>query len=223
MVLYKTVKMKKRKRGYYQSTRYYNPAIQYALKPVRYQMKKLRQMINVEYKAVYNQYNANSVGTSATIQNLNIIDQGTSSLARIGEQVKLTRLNMNLFAQIHSSATASQMRVMIFHDKQVNQSTPSSSDIFQDNTAGDILVSHLNLDNRRRFRVLLDRLLFMSQERPNARCTFNKKLNLHINFDGSTSSVADQTTNALYLLLVANEATNTPTVTGNIVTRYVDN
>lgn len=209
----------KRGRKIYKFRRYRPSRTRY----LRKRMYKLAKQLNVEYKRIYTQYSGNTIDQSLAIGNLNIIDIGTGASNRIGRFIKITRLNIKGFFKINSSATNTQIRCIILIDKQVNQSTFSSSDLLNDTSANDILVSSLNLDNNKRFKILYDRLFWMSQEKPVAKIRYNKNLNLKIAYDASTSSVADQTQKALYICFVSNEATNTPNAWLNCVTRYVDN
>lgn len=217
----------------FKSQKYYNKRGRYIHKKRRYRpspwrsirrrLYRLSRQMNVEYKRHYDQYTANTIGTSATIQNVNIIDQGTVVTQRIGNQVKIISHYINSLFTINASATNTQIRFMVVLDKQVNGATFAIGDLLRDTSATDILVSSMDIDNGKRFKILYNKLFLLSPEFPSKQIKYFKKHSLKIKYDGNTSSVADQTTNGLYIVFFSNESTNQPAITLSSCIRYVDN
>lgn len=190
---------------------------------IKKKMYKLARQLNVEYKEHNVQFTGNTVSSTMTIQNLNIIDQGTTDITRIGRQIKITRVNIRGVCAINTSATMTFARFIVLIDKQVNQAAFSAGDLLFDTSVFDNCVSYINLDNKGRFKILCDKILSLSPSNAVGKFYYNKNLTLPVVYDGSTSAVADQTSKALYLCMVSSEATNTPAVTLHARIRYVDN
>ena len=153
------------------------------------------------------------------------IQQGGTNTTRDGSKVKLTSILINIFAEVNATAGANALRVMLVHDKQTNQAIYSLSDLLDDSSVTDNLVSPLNTDNGFRFRVLWNRKITLDQDGSTSKkfLKFYRKLNMRMRFDGSTPSIADITSGSLSLVFIANASTNGPTVAYNSRIRFVDN
>lgn len=212
----------KNKRGRY-ITRYRRRYPKPFYSRIRRRMYKIARQLNVEYKEHNVQFTGNTISQTLTIQNLNLIDQGTTDITRIGRQIKITRVNIKGVFAINASATMTFVRVLVLIDKQVNQATFSASDLLFDTSANDNCVSLINLDNKGRFKILYDKIIALSPSNAVGKFNYNKMMNLPIVYDNTGNGVADLTQKSLYLCFVSNEATNTPAVTLHARVRYVDN
>lgn len=210
----------KKKRGY---RRFRRPRRNIFYKRLRNKMYKLARQLNVEYKEHNVQFTGNAVSSTMTIQNLNLIDQGTTDITRIGRQIKITRCNIRSVFAINTSATMTYVRVIVLIDKQVNQAAFSAGDLLYDTSVFDNCVSMINLDNKGRFKILADKILSLSPSNAVGRFIYNKNLNLPIVYDNTGNGIADLTSMSLYVCFVSSEATNTPAVTMHARIRYVDN
>lgn len=190
---------------------------------IKRKVYRIARQMNVEFKRHYLQFTGNTINTTPTVSNCNIIDIGTGSNQRVGNQIKITSHYVNCLFSIHPSATNTQIRFIIVLDKQVNGSVFGANQLLRDTSVNDILVSQNDIDEGKRFKVLYNRLFLLSPEFPAKQFKFYKRHNLKVKYDGSTSSVADQTQMGLYLYFVSNEATNTPSLTLSSCIRYVDN
>lgn len=222
MPFYRKISKYRNRRGRY-VTRYRRRFKKPFYSRIRRKMYKIARQLNVEYKEHNIQFTGNTVSSTMTIQNLNLIDQGTTDITRIGRQIKITRLNIRSVFAINTSATMTYIRVIVLIDKQVNQAAFAAADLLYDTSVFDNCVSMINLDNKGRFKILSDRILALSPSNAVGKFIYNKNMNLPIVYDNTGNGVADLTSKSLYICMVSSEATNTPAVTMHARVRYVDN
>lgn len=186
--------------------------------------RKALSMLNVEYKDHTLQGTGSAITSSGSILPLNLLIQGDTGSTRDGDSVKFTRLQFNSICVMHASATNTQVRVIIVADHQTNGSQFVLSDILNDSTAGDNLVSPLNLVNKFRFRILFDKLYQMdSNGKRSFSIEYYKKLSSKCRYSGNAGTIADLPTLSYHLILLSSEATNTPAITYTARMRYIDN
>ncbi len=187
--------------------------------------KSIKRLINVEVKNFDVQLTGTAITDTPLITQLSNIPQGDGVSARDGAQCKMIGLELSFaLNQSTSSAGGTQIRVMLVQDKQTNQAIYTAADLLEDVTQSDALVSPRNLDNMRRFSVLLDRTWVLNIAGvTNILYKHYFKKDVLLRFDASTPSIADLTQNSMSLLLVGNEVTNDPTITLFARLRYVDN
>lgn len=226
---YKRYKKRYTKRRSYQKSRsgrylgYAGTAVSTASKAlaVAYGIKKL---MNVEFKFHDVQNTVTAITRTPNIIQLTNIPQGDTSESRDGAQIKITRLTIKYIISGSPSSVFTWVRVMLVHDKQTNQAIYTDSDLLQDVSAFDSLVSANNLDNKYRFRVLYNKVHRFSNVGNNSSYSeIMKDLDMRIRFDNSTSTIADLTSSSLSLVFISNEDTNSPLLTLFSRIRYVDN
>lgn len=185
--------------------------------------KKALSMLNVEYKCHDTQLSSLAITTVATIHALTNVAQGDTTNERDGNQMKITR-NLLRYSVVGGPADDTLIRVMLVLDKQTNGALYAISDLLQDTSVTDIIISPLNLDNKFRFRVLYDRVHSLSSEGKNS-INVSKmfKMGLRIRFDANDQMITDLTSYSLSFVAVANQATNTPNLTLFNRVRFVDN
>ncbi len=184
----------------------------------------LKRLVNVEVKNFDVQQTIAAVTNTPVIIQLSNIPQGDSTITRDGAQCKVLALELGLHLARNASATSTSIRIMLVCDKQTNQAVYVNTDLLEDVTAVDNIVSPYNLDNKFRFTILFDRVFNVSEGSNSVR-DFKRvfRMNKLLRFDGNTPSIADLTSNSLSLVQVANQVTNTPTITMFARLRFVDN
>lgn len=100
---------------------------------------------------------------------LNLIAQGVTECDRIGRRITIRELyiHFNFFLQTSGQGTntSDTVRIIIFIDKQANGATAGVNDILQEVTPGmndANFLSHLNLSNMDRFRILEDHTMSLN-------------------------------------------------------------
>lgn len=189
---------------------------------VAYGVKKL---LNVEFKFHDVQLTNETIPIIPLITQISNIALGDTDVTRDGSQIKAVRLNIKWTVQVNATAaTQNRMRIMVVQDKQTNGAIYTDTDLLQDVSAQDGIVSMNNLDNKFRFRVLFDRRIAVSSDGTATKfVSFNKKLQMKIRFDADAAAITSLTSNSISVLMLSNHATLTPSVTMFSRLRYVDN
>jgi len=178
-------------------------------------------LINVESKFV-------DVTISETPSNtgsrtgLTFMAQGATDQTRNGNSILAKSMDIKLTLARNASATGTVMRVILLLDKQDGLgSAPAFSDVFQSVS----LTSFVNMDKSDRFVILKNQILSLETGTGTIReLTWHQDLShLHIKYDGTTGDQASATENHIYLFILTNEATNTPSVNGTSRLRFYDN
>lgn len=127
-----------------------------------------------------------SAVSSTTGVPLDLVAAGSSFNQRTGRKIYLKSLYFNLFVGAVAFGTAhvpEYLRVVVVYDSQTNGTAPQWGDVMlsQDSTTGTIASAsaNLNLSNRDRFKVILDRRFYMAGFTATGSVTY---------FGGSTSS-----------------------------------
>lgn len=141
---------------------------------------------------------------------LSDINQGDDYNNRSGNVILGKYMTIKALPYIHSSATASNLRLIFFVDTGPNGTTPTATELLTTPTS---ILSPLNPDYSARFTVLRDVHFALSIN--GNRTSFKKfyiPLNFHLRFVGATGST-DYDKNSIWMYAVSDEATNTPTNT----------
>lgn len=184
----------------------------------------LKRLVNVEIKNFDVQQTNIAITDTPVIIQLSNIPQGDTTNQRDGSQCKVLSLELSIFLTRHASASNTTIRLMLVCDKQTNQAIYLNSDLLDDTTILDNIVSPYNLDNKYRFTVLWDRIFHVTAGSGSSK-SFKKSFRMSkiLRFDGNTPSIADLTSSSLSLVQVSNENTNDPAITMFSRLRYVDN
>ncbi len=185
--------------------------------------RKVKSLMNVELKFV-DIVTTPTVNTTATIHQASLLNQGDTGSTRDGSQVRVKSLLVNYSIVLHTSAVATNVRVIIVSDTQTNGALFAASDLLEDITANDAINSPYNLDNIYRFRILSDkRYALCDSGRKNIIVSKFIKLNTPMRFSDTGNGIADILSQSYAVLFISNEATNVPTVNLHTRMRYLDN
>lgn len=159
------------------------------------------------------------INTTGSVTLLNGVAAGTDFTDRIGRKIIMKT------AQIEGcinqtggdvATTVNYCRVMIVYDKQSNGALPAITDVLTAATSK----SFMNLNNRDRFVVLLDRRHAVGSRGITATQSFSDgpgpvplheyiKINLPVIYDGGTAAIGDIQTGSLFLLTIGDVAAGT--------------
>jgi len=174
---------------------------------------------------------ATATTTAGTVTLLNGIAQGTDISNRIGRKFCLKSSLLRLAVYPNSATTLQQgdiVRVMLLYDAQPNGVIATVADVLD----GFTWESGMNLNNRDRFKVLMDKTFAMNPVvytagaltagSPQLRVMKKyKKMNLDVINSGSAATIGSIQTGAL-LLLVIGLINNGSTINWLHRTRYTD-
>lgn len=154
---------------------------------------------------------------------LNGCIQGSDATNRIGRKVNLKSIQTRISNTVATTGISNgpNFRVIIFYDKQANATAPAVTDVL----LTDAFASNMNLNNRDRFVILMDKTSAES-------CNYNwnmhdyRKVNCETIFNsGNAGTIGDIQTGSLYMLtyLASGCLTTTEYVTvGRVRTRFMD-
>lgn len=167
----------------------------------------IASLINVETKNYDSSFNS-TISSSGTGQSFVDIGQGNADNQRNGEKVVSKDLNINYDLTCNSSATNTTVGLAIVMDKKPEVGASNWATVFSANDPN----AMLNKDNTDRY-IILKRLTIPLSSITNSHASGKIYLNLkriHIEWNSSTST--DFEKNNIFMLMISNEATNTPTL-----------
>ncbi len=182
-------------------------------------VKRLNLFNNAELKWFDRAQDA-AVANTGTVTYMSTITQGDGRTERTGVSVKVIKQYATVTMTQHASALETFVRVMFIIDKIPKQALPAVTDILQDADVN----SFINIDAAPRFRILYDKVSSLSSSGSTAKVLkFYSPKVFHLRYDAAGGAVADAVLNPMFMLVISNEATNTPTVNVQHRMRYVDN
>ncbi len=184
----------------------------------------IKRLINVEKKFIDTQIASTAVPVGGLITQLTNIAQGDTNITRDGDQLKVVEIHVSLWYVFNVSATATAIRTLLIEDKQTNGAIFTAGNVLEDVTVFDNIVSARNADNMYRFNVLLDRVVNLAAgSGPTKSYKRVFRMQKKLRYDGNAGDITDLASCSYALLFLATEATNTPTVTGFIRLKFIDN
>ena len=156
--------------------------------------------------------------SSGAVDHLSRIAQGDGDNNRTGNSILCKGLYVRGDFTMHASATTTKIVAYLFRDKQqIGDSAPTITDLL---TSADT-ESFLNPDTVGRFTVLKRKVIYLNTDRPQSRFECYLKMRHHIRYNGTAST--DIQKGGLFLALVSDQATNTPSTDLNFRVSYHDN
>ncbi len=185
--------------------------------------ESVRRLINVEYKFI-DTISLQAISTTPLIIPLSNISQGDTTITRDGSQIKCLSIQFSYFWTLNASAAVTTMRVLLVKDKQTNQSLYAAGDLLSDITASDAINSPYNRDNRKRFNIMYDKIISLSDSN-HKQMHFGMKFSQEqiLRYDANAGTIADLTQSSYSIMLVSTEPTNTPVFTSFVRLNFVDN
>lgn len=154
---------------------------------------------------------------------LNGIAQGDLATQRTGMAVKMLSLDIKLESLSNATATSNISRLLVIRDKQPNGASLTAAGVL---TAPTDVNSMYNLGNAFRYQILKD--IRWSQTNLSDTQQILRKIHVPLNFTthwsttGTGATIADITTNSLYLMYLGDEVTNGASVNAYCRVRFSD-
>ena len=185
--------------------------------------RQVKSMVNTEYKKHTVQQTTQNIPYGLSPVPLTIIDRGDTDEKRDGGKLRIKWFTFNYMLTRHPDSFDTVVRILIVIDTQTNKALFSGADLFADVTIVDNLISGLNLDNAGRFRLIYDRTHVLKADHQVIVRKIYKKCNIPVQYDGTTSAIADQTKNSMALVVFSNQNTHIPTISYQFRARFIDN
>lgn len=152
--------------------------------------------------------------STGSVTHLSSVAQGDGSQERIGLAISPTSVELRLNFSKHASATATTIRLVIY--QYVLGASTAITDYFSSPAVTNFKANLRQYDTR----TLKDMTINLNTDRPEVTRFIRVRMRGIIGYDGSAG--ADSQKNGLYLIMLSDEATNTPTVTGQARLFYKD-
>ncbi len=163
-----------------------------------------------EFKIIDTQLSSNAQNSTPKITQLTNLIQGLTDSTRIGNKITITGIQLRYTV---NDTITNEYRIMLVLDKQTNGVIYVSGDLLEDITAQDNIVSPVNRDNKKRFRVFYDKVHLMSVAGvANGQGRKFIKVNIPVMYDSTAGDITDLTSSSLSLLTVAHTASVAQTV-----------
>lgn len=179
----------------------------------------VRSIVNSEKKTYTKTvFNAVTVSSTGSMQEISSIAQGDDYTNRDGRSVLAKSLELKGWLNAHPSASTTMLRIIVFRDNNADGTDPVALDLLQSNTT----YSLRNPDptDMKRFSIYVDKLYMLdTQKSALAKVDIFRNLNHHIKFDASSGS----NQGSLWVYVLSNLASNTPTVALTSRVRFYDN
>lgn len=182
-------------------------------------VKDIESRMNVEYKYSDSALNA-SLSTTSVVLPLTEIPDGPLPTERNGDQCKMVSLEGKILITPDVGSDDTNVRLLIVKDTLHTGTDPVMLDVLDEETS----FAMRNMDNKNRFIILLDRIMFTGGNTDVARYVkFYKKVTLKLHYDRPTQT--DKLGCHLFFMAVSNEAPEgvEPTVNARFRTRFLDN
>lgn len=169
-------------------------------------VKFIRGIVNAEKRTHVVQLQT-TVGTTPVINELTAIAQGDDYNGREGRSILAKSLYLRGYIQKNASATISVMRMIVVMDTMNQGTAPTWGDVFNSTDVSSPLSPTNSGGALGRFKILYDKLYRLTADTPTANLYVYRKLHHHIKYEGTAST--DTVRNAIYILSLSTEATNT--------------
>lgn len=183
--------------------------------------KFLKGVVNAE-KKTYAKAITTAIGTTPIITDISDIAQGDDFFNRDGRSVLSKSLFVRSIYSMNASAGFSTVRVAVVMDTMNQGDAPAWTDVFVATNVISPKQAGNNNGYNGRFKVLHDKIInlqIFNVAQKQDYCF--KKLDHHIYFEGTAST--DAAKNAIYLMQLSNEATNTVVQNTYTTLKYYDN
>lgn len=159
-----------------------------------------------------------TVSTTPFVTCLTGLAQGDTDAQRTGNSVLLRNMLYRLRLTMSNAATTTIVRLVVVKDtQQVSDTNPAWNDVFGSASVDAALYS----SNAGRFKVLWNKTIVLDTSRPIWHREKYSKLYQHLRFNGAGAT--DIQKNAIYLMVLSDQATNSPNLNGIVKIGYHDN
>lgn len=167
----------------------------------------------------------NDVASSTTIANtgsiIRMVDiaQGDADGQRTGNSILLRGINLKLVFTQNVSATDTLYRIILFQDtQQVADTNPAVADVLESVST----LAPLNSESVGRFKIMKNWFFHTSNSSDTVKhVKYYLNLRQHMRYNGTAST--DYQKGGIYLLILSDQGTNTPTMFYNKRVYYHDN
>lgn len=159
-----------------------------------------------------------NTSTTPAVTHLTACSQGDTDSSRTGDRIKIHGLHINGTITMNSTLTEQRVRVCIMKGNHEQGLAPSGAFVFGSSTPP--ITAHKDYDNRFETKIIYDRIFQLTSDRNQITFRKNFKVGSHVQFDNGSTTARD---GGYYLMVWADDNTNTAFYGFNIRVRFVDN
>lgn len=147
-----------------------------------------------------------------TSTGLCLIPQGVTESTRVGRKCVIKSINMRGSLVLSNTIPSDHFNIAIVLDTQANGAYPSYTDVFETDTP----LSHLNLANSQRFRILKRWVMSLeantynsgagTYSNPRRIIKFYKRCNIPLEFSSTTGAITEIRSNNIFVMWSSNTA-----------------
>jgi hypothetical protein len=165
---------------------------------------------NISYSKPVTSYSASTTAAVATI----FAPFLSSETKVVGNSLMIKKIHVKCALSLNASAAASLIRFIIVQYKE--DGIPSPTDYLETSN----IVSTRNIEHQYEFRTLYDRVHTVDTDDPKKYFDIRVTPKLPLNYVPNSTTIANQ---GIYMILVSDEASNTPSVSYSYQLMYTDN
>ncbi len=183
-------------------------------KRTAYGLNEIRKLVNIEEKVLEVDYTSTTFTTAGTVISLSTVAQGTDYNQRVGNSIKIQSIDLRYRIFMNTTSGNTVVRVILFRDLDGYGTAPTPS-ILMANGIGTTTapLAEKNFLNRKRFSILYDYIDTLSPQGERGYATHvHIPHEGHILYLGSTAAAASNGKGSLYLLVLSDESTNSPSL-----------
>lgn len=180
-------------------------------KQVATNTKKINTLLkNIEYKFFEVTTNVSPANDQIIEDSLVKIAQGDTGITRDGRKIVVTGIHFRGHIKMDAGGSGAGLRLVLYHDKQPNGATASTTDYFS--SANALTNSFRNLNTIKRFKVLHDKTYILNQTSATVsqilrHVVINLKVNIPIVYTSTTGAITELLESNIGLLSSANNQT----------------
>jgi hypothetical protein len=181
---------------------------------------KIAKLINIETK-FFETYVGTTLNNTPVVTYLSTIPQGTNQSERVGNSLRIQRMQFNYLLTIPTTTVATDVRIVLIRDLENVGANPAWTDVFP--SASLASLQQLLFVNKERFSILHSEALVIQPLSFNGVCKHvDVPHNGHIKYRGTSAAVASAAEGAIFLLATCSTASNFPNFSYSFRLYYTD-
>jgi len=188
-------------------------------------LNEIRKFINIEEKYLDTSVSL-SPDTSGGVACITQLGQGTTVNTRVGNSLRVQRLEVRGRVAVNSSVTTySMVRILVFRDMEGQGTAPVVSDVLEATGSSSAPRQPYDWLNRKRFSILYDMLIPVTATSGGMSVrefVYVTELAKHVLYRGTTASASSDGEGSIYVAAVSDEATNAPSVVATTRITFTD-
>lgn len=175
-------------------------------------LNEIRKLINIEEKALDVSQSSFAFDTTGTVVPVSQIIQGLDYNNRVGDSLKMQSILFNYRVFRAVGATTSVVRVLLVRDLDCQGALPTTANILQNVGSAQAPTTPINWLNRKRFAILYDNLTAVTTTDIGFTDSIRMAHEGHILYLGTAANAASMGKGSLFVVVVSDETSNTPSI-----------